>query len=103
MDVADGDGEGIGGIGGLGKLGEFEEAGNHELDLLFLGEAVADDGGFDFERSILGYGKALHGRGQQSYAAHLTQLQGRLGVDRVEDLFDGYCIRLPTLQLSRES
>ena len=43
MDVADGDGEGVGGVGWFRRFGEVEQAADHELDLLFGGEAVADD------------------------------------------------------------
>ena len=42
VDVADGDGEGIGRIGRLGDLGEAEEAGNHEMDLFKTGRYRID-------------------------------------------------------------
>ena len=80
VDVADGDGEGIGRIGRLGDLGEAEEAGNHELDLFFFCEAVPDDTGFNFERSVLGDGKFLAGSSEERDAAHLSQLESRFGV-----------------------
>jgi len=89
VDVADGDGEGVGGVGGLGRFGEVEQAGDHELDLFLLREAVADDGGLDGERGVLGDGEVLIGGGQQGHAAHLAELEGALGVGAEKNLFDG--------------
>ena len=57
--MADGDGEGVGGIGRFGNLRQVKQAGDHELDLLFFGEAIADDAGLDFERRVLGDGQLL--------------------------------------------
>ena len=34
VEMADGDGEGIGGVGGFGNLGEIEKASHHLLDLM---------------------------------------------------------------------
>ncbi len=89
VDVADGDGEGVGSVGGLGRGGQREQAGNHELNLIFCSEAVAGDGGLDGERGVFGDGKAGGGGGEQSYSANVAETNGGTRVDGVEDFFDG--------------
>ena len=54
VDVADGDGQRVGGVGDSGAAVEREQARHHELDLLLGGQAVAHDAGFDVERRVLG-------------------------------------------------
>jgi hypothetical protein len=54
VDVADGDGQGVGCIGWFRGLREVEEAGDHELHLFFACESVTDYGGFDFEWRVFG-------------------------------------------------
>jgi hypothetical protein len=44
VQVADRDGESIGGIGGLGRLGQVEQPGHHVLNLVLLRPAIAYDG-----------------------------------------------------------
>ena len=72
VDVADSDGEGVGGIGGLGSFVEVEEAGDHELNLLLGGEAIADDGALDAERGVFGDGEAAGGGGEHGDSADLA-------------------------------
>jgi len=98
VDVADGDGEGVGGVGRLGRLVEIEQAGNHELHLLLGGEAVADDGALDGERGVFGNEQTTVGSGQHGDAADLAELESALGVRREEDFFDGDYLRLPELE-----
>ena len=93
--MTDGDGEGVGGVGGLRRLGEAEEAGDHELDLLLLRQAVADDAGLDAEGGVFGYGKAGRGGGKEGNTPNLAQFEGGLGIDAVEDFLDGNGIGAP--------
>ncbi len=98
VDVADGDGEGVGGVGGLGGFFEVEQTGDHELDLLLGGEAVADDGTLDGERGVLGDGEAAFGGGEHGDTADLAELERALGVGGEEDFFDGDDLGLPELE-----
>jgi N-acetylmuramoyl-L-alanine amidase len=98
VDVADGDGERIGGVGGLRGLVELQQPGDHELDLLLGCEAVAYDRAFDGEWSVFGYREAAVGGGEHSYAANLAELERALGVGGEEDLFNGDDVGLPELQ-----
>jgi hypothetical protein len=50
MEMADGNGEGIGGVGGLGDLIEIQQTRHHLLHLMLLGLAVSDNRGLDRER-----------------------------------------------------
>ncbi len=102
VNVADGDGECVGGICGFGQLFEIEQTGHHELYLFFFGEAIAYDAGFDFERGVFGYGHACGGGGEQGYAADLAELERAFGVDGVEDFFDGDYVGLPAGELDHE-
>ena len=87
--MADRDGEGVGGIGRLGRLVEGQQAGDHELDLLFGSEAVADDGALDGEWSVFDDGQTAAGGGKHSDATDLAEFEGGLGVGGEEDLFNG--------------
>lgn len=44
MEMADGNGEGIGSVGGFGDAVEIQKARDHLLHLVLLGLAVSDDG-----------------------------------------------------------
>jgi hypothetical protein len=98
VDVADGDGERVGCVSGLGGFGEIEEAGYHELDLLFGGEAVADDGALDGEGGVLGYWEVAVGGCEHGDSADLAEFEGALGVGGEEDFFDGDDLGLPELE-----
>jgi hypothetical protein len=102
VDVADGDGEGVGGVGGLGRFVQVEQAGDHELHLLFGGETVADNRAFDGERGVFGHEQTAVGGGQHGDAADLAELERALGVGGEEDFFDGDDLRLPELEQCRE-
>ena len=89
VEMADGDGEGIGGVGGLGNLIEVEQARHHLLDLMFFSAAVAHDRGFDGEGRVLGDFEPGGGGGQHGDSAHLAEFQGGFHVGSVENIFDG--------------
>lgn len=98
MNVADSDGEGVGGVGRLRRFVEVEEAGDHELHLLLGRQAVADDGALDGEWRVLGDGEAGAGCSEQGDTAHLAELERALGVGGEEYFFDGDDLGLPELQ-----
>lgn len=80
----------------------MEQALDHELDLLFGGEAVAYDGGFDGERGVL-CDRLVAGSGSQHRdSANLTQFEGRLGIRGEEDFFDGDDVGVMELDLGDE-
>jgi len=56
VEMTDGDSESVGGVGRIGRGCKIEETGNHVLHLFLVGAAVADNGGLDGERSVLGDG-----------------------------------------------
>ena len=88
VQVADGNRQSIGGVGGLGRLSEIEKARDHVLDLLLLGFAITDDGGFDGEGSVFGDFESGGRGGEHRDAAHLTKFECRLHVERIENVFD---------------
>jgi hypothetical protein len=47
MQVANCDGQGVGGIARLWRFGESQQVGHHVLYLNLLGLSVSHDGGFD--------------------------------------------------------
>jgi hypothetical protein len=47
VQMADGDGQGIGGVGGFGDLIEMQEPRHHLLHLMLFGAAVSDHRGLD--------------------------------------------------------
>ena len=89
MEVADGDGEGVGCVVGLGRNGEVEEAGDHELDLVFFGASVADHGGLDGKGRVFGDFESGGGGGEHGDSADLSEFEGGLNVEGIEDVFDG--------------
>lgn len=98
VDVADGDGEGVGGVSWLGCYVKFEQAGDHELNLLLGGEAIPDDGTLDGERSVFRDGEAAIRRGQHGNAADLAELECAFGIGGEEDFFYGNNLGLPELE-----
>ena len=96
--MADGDGERVGCVSGLGGFGEIEVAGYLELDLLFGGEAVADDGALDGEGGVLGYWEVAVGGCEHGDSADLAEFEGALGVGGEEDFFDGDDFGLPEFE-----
>jgi hypothetical protein len=89
VEMADGDGQRIGGVGRFGNLVEIQKAGHHLLDLMFFGAAVSDDGGLDGEWRVFGDFETGGSGGQHGDSAHLAEFQGGLDVGGVEDVFDG--------------
>ena len=87
VQMADGDGQRISGVGGLGNPIEIEKARHHLLDLMLFGPAVSDDCGLDRERRVFGDFESGGRGGQHGDTAHLAQLQGRLHIDSVENVF----------------
>src|SRR5580693_474940 len=89
VQVADGDGESVGGVGGFGNLIEVEEARHHLLDLMFFGAAVSDYGGLDGERRIFGDFESDGSGGEHGDSADLAKFESRLHIGGVENVFDG--------------
>ena len=91
--MGQGDGEAVGGIG-LGRTGKGEHLHDHVLYLFFRCLAFADDGLFDLQGSVFGYGQAMHDQCCQCRAARLSEHEcgGRIDVD--EYLLHGGLLRL---------
>ncbi len=102
MQMADGDGERVGGVGRIRNVGEREQAHDHELDLLLGSETVAHDGAFDRERGVLGDDAPALGGGKQRDSAHLAELERGLGVGGEENVFDGDGVRVVKGDAGRE-
>ena len=47
VQMADGNGEGVGSVGGLGNLIKIQKARHHLLDLMFFSPAISDNRGLD--------------------------------------------------------
>jgi len=88
MQVAYGDRQCIGGVHGLGRFGELKQAAHHVLDLLLFRAAVTDDANFDLKRRVFADCETGFGSLKESDAADVRQLEGRLGIHGVKDLFD---------------
>ena len=86
--MADRDGKRIGGVGRFGRLRQIQELGNHVLNLRLLCPSVTTDRGLDGERRVLGNLQTTRGCREHRNSANLAQLQCRLGVHGVEDVFD---------------
>jgi len=89
VQVADGDGEGVGGVCGMRDLFEAKQTRDHELHLGFFGLAVSDDGGLDGQRGVLSDFNFVRRGSQHGYATDLSELERGFHVDRVEDIFNG--------------
>jgi hypothetical protein len=89
VEMADGDGEGIGGVGGFGDLIQVEKARDHLLDLMLFSTTVSDHGRLNGEWGVFGDFESGGGCGQHGYSAHLAEFQGGLHIGGVEDVFDG--------------
>ncbi len=83
------DSQGVACILGFDPCIEGEKRMYHHLDLLLFGSAIADYAGLYFERRVFANRKSGFGNGEEHNAARVRQLQGRLHILRVEDLFDG--------------
>jgi len=92
VQMADGDGERIGGVGGFGDLIEIQKTRHHLLDLMFFGAAVSDHRGLDGEWRVFGDFESGGSGGQHGDSAHLAELQGGLHVGGVENVFDGNAV-----------
>ena len=88
VQMTDRDGQGVGGVECFRGFRKFEQTHYHMLDLLLLGASVTDDGGFNGEGRVFGDLEPGGGSGQHGDPPHLPQLQGRLHVEGVEDVFD---------------
>ncbi len=73
VEMADGDGEGIGGVGGLGDLIEIQKTGDHLLHLVFFGAAVSNNRGLDGERRVSGDFESGGSGGEHGDSADLTE------------------------------
>ena len=67
----------------------MQQVRDHGLDLRFFSAAVAYDCRLDGQGSILGDYQMRAGGGQHGDAADVSQLERRLDVGSVEDIFDG--------------
>jgi hypothetical protein len=101
--MADGNGQGIGGVSGFGDGIEAEQMRDHVLDLPLPGSAIAYDSGFDRKRGVFGDLYSATGCRQHGYATNLTQLQRRLRIDGIEDIFDSDVVGLVFLDEGAET
>src|ERR1039458_9295715 len=73
VEMADGDGERVGGVGGFGNLIEIQQARHHLLDLMFFGAAVSDYRGLDGEWRVFGDFESGGSGGQHGDTAYLAE------------------------------
>lgn len=89
--MAKGDGEGIGLV--LARLCfQRKQNAHHMLYLTLFGAAAADDGELDGFWAVLVHRHATLEPGAQHRAAGLADLQGRGGIAREDQLFDGHLV-----------
>jgi hypothetical protein len=89
LDVAESDGEGIGGVGRFGDARHREKGANHDLHLSLVGVAVACDGSFDFARGVAVDGKVVLGGGEKDDTADLGEAESGADVECAKDGFNG--------------
>src|SRR5579862_1565327 len=94
MEMADGNGQGVGGVRGFGRSGKLEQPDYHVLDLLLFSAPVADYRGLDSKRRVFSDFEAGRGSSQHGYAANLAEFESGLHVEGIEHVFDGDFIRL---------
>lgn len=85
LDVAEGDGESVGGVGRLGRFLHLQKRAYHQLHLFFVGMAVAGNTGFYFTGRIRADFNTMLFRGKQHDAANFGQAQGGTHVQRGEN------------------
>src|SRR6266446_3224088 len=88
VEMADSDGERIGSVGGLWNLIEIQKPRHHLLDLMLFRPAVSNHRRLDREWGVFGDFESGGSRGQHGDTAYLPQLQGRLHVGGIENVFD---------------
>jgi hypothetical protein len=76
LQMAQGDGEGIGNVGGFGKFLQAKLRADHQLHLAFIGLAVAGDTCFNLAWRIAVDVKSMFFGGKEDNAAYLGQTQG---------------------------
>ena len=65
LNVAERNGERVGGVGRLGRFTHAQQRAHHQLHLLFVGVPVAGHAGLHLARRIAARGNSVLGRGQQ--------------------------------------
>src|SRR6266550_854549 len=103
MEVTDGNGQSVGGIGRLRYFGQVKQARNHVLHLRLLRPTVTHHRRLDGKRRIFGDFQSGRGCSQHSHSSHLPQLQRRLHVERIENVFDGDVVGLVFLNDEAEA
>jgi len=88
VQMADGDSQSVGHVGRLGHGFQMQQVRDHGLDLRFFSPAVAHDRRLDGQGSILGDYQMRAGGGQHGDAANMSELERRLDVGSVEDVFN---------------
>jgi len=81
------DGQRICGVVGLGFLPKIEQSPHHHLNLFLAGPPVANHRLLDFQGRVLDQRDLKLTGDQQDNAPSLTQFQGALGIDGMEDVF----------------
>jgi len=94
LEVAKGDGEGVGGVGRLRKFLQAELSADHLLHLALIGMAVTGDTGLDFPGGITADSEASLLGGKKDDAANLGEAQGGAHIQRGKDRLHGHDVRL---------
>jgi hypothetical protein len=80
--------------GGLVQRVKVEKTGYHHLHLRLLGASITYDGGLDGQRRIGYYGESMLRSGHHGDTANMAKLERTLGIDGIEDILNGYDLRL---------
>src|SRR5580698_1318683 len=94
MKVADGDGQSIGGIHWRGGSRQTKKPGHHVLHLRLFSAAITNYRRLYGEGGVFGDFKSGGSSGQHGYTSHLAELQRRLDVKGVKNIFNGYFVGL---------
>ncbi|SUG38593.1 Uncharacterised protein [Salmonella enterica subsp. arizonae] len=74
--------------------GELQQRSNHMLNLAFLRATNTNDGLLNLTRRVFKHRQFPVDRGDNRYAAGLSQLEGGIGILRHKHLFDSEIVRL---------
>jgi hypothetical protein len=92
MDMADGDGQGVGRIGWR-QFRKFQDGPDHPLDLSLFRTAVTHDGLFDLQGTVFVNRHAAIRPGQDRHPPDMTLFDQTPDVLPVEDILDGQRLR----------
>jgi hypothetical protein len=89
LEMAEGNGQGVGSVGRLWYFAHLEQGANHNLDLALIGVAVTRHAGFHFAGRVTVNGDAVLGGSEKHDTANFSEAEGGAHVEGGKNGFDG--------------